>query len=395
VRNAGHRHFYRRGKVYYRVQGGVWTSLHTTDRREALKRLHEIEAQLMVAGVLQQLGIKAQLDRLEVAVESLQASGEGADSLAPSSAKSQRGEFEVELENFLSLLPINSSDTRRMYTTAKNNLLKTMAMLMTKEDPRVAALSQWEILEKVEPSGLWNALRENQAKEASNATPNHFATFLRKLMPDFAQRGFIPRRLVANALSIPKLVVPPRQPLIPTPAEMEVLLAACEKDDWELGQLIRFYTYSGARKGAAIGPKAKLFWANVDRANGDIVLIQKGNVRLRIPMGPQLLAVLKRSHALRNLKPEDRVFPFGSTKEDRLQEILKTNAYSIGGAVAQMSHCHALKHYFKTTHQRQRTPDDVSDYLTFNRPSGRQSSGNVYRHDIYTMARQCVETVRL
>ncbi len=395
MRNAGHRHFYRRGRVYYRVQGGVWLSLGTTERREALKRLREIESQLTVARAIQKLGLTQRLDRLEEAIGSLGVRDEAADSLAPNSAKEARGDFDPELQKFLDRLPAGSDGARRMFKTARNNLQKTIRSMVEAQDSRVADLDSWQIIETVEPSGMWNALRKNQPAGASNATANHFQAFLRKLIPDFADRGFLPRRLVANAFSIPKLVVPPRQPLIPTPLEMEALLAACEEEDWELGQLLRFYCYCGARKGAAIGPKAKLFWLNVDLANGDIVLTQKGNVRVRIPMGPQLLALLTRLYARTNPAPEDRVFPFGSTKEDRMQLILKTQAKKLGGAVAQMSHLHALKHYFKTTHQRQGTPNDVSDYLTFNRPSGRQGSGNVYRHDLYSIARQCVQTVRL
>ena len=143
MRNAGHRHFYKRGKIFYRVQGGVWTSLGTDDRRDALKRLHEIEAQVTVTKVLEKLGIKAQLDRLETAISSGKTPNERSDPLAPNSAKAERGEFAQELEKFLSRLPTASESTRRMYKTARNDLLRTIASeISTNGD--VAGLSAWE-----------------------------------------------------------------------------------------------------------------------------------------------------------------------------------------------------------------------------------------------------------
>jgi len=65
VRNAGHRNFYRRGRVYYGVKFGVWTSLRTTDRREALKRLRELETQEITTKALEKLGLIARLHALE------------------------------------------------------------------------------------------------------------------------------------------------------------------------------------------------------------------------------------------------------------------------------------------------------------------------------------------
>lgn len=108
---------------------------------------------------------------------------------------------------------------------------------------------------------------------------------------------------------------------------MEALLIACEKEDWELGQLLRFYARSGVRKGAAIGSKTKLRWSDIDFANEDIVMTQKGGVRRRVPMGPQLSKDLRIWHA--HCQPgssDELVFPFGSTKEDRMQSILRKNA---------------------------------------------------------------------
>ncbi len=78
-----------------------------------------------------------------------------------------------------------------------------------------------------------------------------------------------------------------------------------------------------------------------------------------------------------------------------MQAILRRNAERLGGGVAQMTHLHALKHHFKTQHQKQQTPNDVSDFLTFNSGGGRRHSGDVYRHGIYTLARQCVARVQV
>jgi hypothetical protein len=52
--------------VYYRVKFGVWTSLRTTDRREALRRLRELETQdVAAAKALEKLGLVARLHALE------------------------------------------------------------------------------------------------------------------------------------------------------------------------------------------------------------------------------------------------------------------------------------------------------------------------------------------
>lgn len=73
-----------------------------------------------------------------------------------------------------------------MYKTARNDLLRTLASAIT-TNAGIAGLSAWEIFEAVEPSGLWNALRKN---DASNAIASHFQALMRKVVPDFVEHGF-------------------------------------------------------------------------------------------------------------------------------------------------------------------------------------------------------------
>jgi hypothetical protein len=69
-----------------------------------------------------------------------------------------------------------------------------------------------------------------------------------------------------------------------------------------------------------------------------------------VPMGRQLCDLLARWKKHTGAGGEQRVFPFGSTRENHAQEILKSVAGELGGPVAGMHHFHAFKHYFKTTH---------------------------------------------
>jgi integrase len=121
---------------------------------------------------------------------------------------------------------------------------------------------------------------------------NHFASFLRVLVPHLVERGFAPSWFSTNLKAIKRLKVHPRTPFIPSPAEMDILLSRCEERDWELGQLLRFFAYSGARRGAALDNKTALIWSRVDFEKGDIVLWQKGDQRKKVPMGPQLRGLL-------------------------------------------------------------------------------------------------------
>ena len=90
------------------------------------------------------------------------------------------------------------------------------------------------------------------------------------------------------------------------------------------------------------------------------------------------------------------MFPFGSAVEDRALRLLKEVSAEIGGdSVADMTIFHNFRHYFKTQHQLQGTPDSVSDFLSFNSPPRGRGSGDGYRHGIYELARRCVERVEL
>lgn len=118
-----------------------------------------------------------------------------------------------------------------MYATARNNLLKLFTRLRDAGEVK-PDFSDWAIVETLQPSGLWNAFRKHGGRDPS---ANHFQALLRKLIPHLVENGWLSRSLAPNALSIPKLVIPPRNPRIPSPAEMEALLVARETETGNSG----------------------------------------------------------------------------------------------------------------------------------------------------------------
>jgi hypothetical protein len=129
VRNAGHRNFYRRGRVYYRVKYGVWTSLRTTNRREALKRLRELETQEITTKALEKLGVIVRLHALDRRIAEFRPLATRENSLASWAAKTERGDLGVELEKFLARMPAVAKGTKTMWQTAKNNLIRLLSSL--------------------------------------------------------------------------------------------------------------------------------------------------------------------------------------------------------------------------------------------------------------------------
>ncbi len=57
---------------------------------------------------------------------------------------------------------------------------------------------------------------------------------------------------------------------------MENFLHACEESDKPLGELLRFLTYSGARKGVVFDRSRAVQWDDVDFERAEITLCQKG-----------------------------------------------------------------------------------------------------------------------
>jgi integrase len=342
-----------------------------------------------------------QLNEHEIGLKFLEKSGllqilknhaQNPESLAPSFAKSRRPDFAAFTRGFVARIACSSEDTRRMWRTCNNSLIELLGTIREFGGENFGSLDPWQKFMKLSPTGIWSALKR-QGK--GPATLNHFAAYLRILVPHLVERGLVPGWCESNLKGLKRLKVHARNPIIPTPQEMESLLSRCEARDWELGQLLRFFAYSGARRGAALGNTTALIWSRIDFECRNITLWQKGDQKRMVPMGPQLWDLLARWQEHTRGKGDERVFPFGSTREDRAQEILKSVAEELGGSLAGMNHFHAFKHFFKTEHQRQGTPNDISDLLTFNRPAGRPGSGAVYRHGEYDLMRQCVERVRL
>jgi integrase len=382
VRNVGIKNLYRRGKVYYYLKYGKPISLHTRVRSEARRLLEQLNEQAIGLKFLEKTGL----------LQVLKNHAQNPESLAPSFVKSRRPDFATFTRGFVARIACSSEDTRRMWRTCNNSLIELLGTIREFNGENFGSLDAWQKFLKLSPTGIWNALKE-QGK--GPATLNHFAAYLRILVPHLVERGFVPAWFESNLKGLKRLEVHARNPVIPTAEEMETLLSRCEARDWELGQMLRFFAYSGARKGAALGKVTGLIWSRIDFQHRNITLWQKGDQKRTVPMGPQLSQLLARWKARTGGEGEARVFPFGSNKENRAQKILKSVAQELGGSVAGMYHFHAFKHYFKTAHQRQGTPNDISDLLTFNRPAGRAGSGSVYRHGEYDVMRERVERVRL
>ena len=156
------------------------------------------------------------------------------------------------------------------------------------------------------------------------------------------------------------------------------------------------FRFSGVRKSAVFDRERATTWDMVDFESNDITHWQKGDVRRRVPMGPQLRNLLwEWKHIQAPRENDNRIFPFSSATEDRALALMKEVASELGGALRDMTFFHNLKHYFKTQHQLQRTPNEISDFLTLNAPPRWRASGDTYRHGNYELARKCVERVQL
>jgi integrase len=407
VRNAGVKNLYQRGKgkIFYYVKDGKWISLRTRVRAEARRQLEHLRQQEIALKFLKKTGLLTHL---------LQANGfpprnsgetfmpgDPPDpatplttqySLAPSFAKSERPDFAELANDFVARVACKSASTHRMWRTRNAALIKLLSTVEKFNQQDVTKLSAWEKLDRLSPSGVWMAYKETGA---GNSSLNQMGCYLRMLIPRLVELQLVAPWFVSDATKIPRMASHVRQPIIPSPEEMEQLLSSCEARDYELGQLIRFFCYSGARKGAALDKTTGVTWDRIDFANRDITLWQKGDRRHKVPMGPQLHALLLAWRECTGGTETARVFPLGSTREDKAQSILKKVSAELGGNLRDMSHFHAFKHYFKSQHQRQGTPDSISDLLTFNQPAGRRGSGDTYRHDTYEVMRQSVERVTL
>jgi hypothetical protein len=260
-------------QVYYRVRYGVWVSLRTTNRREALKRLRDLEAQELTANALKKLGLIARLDALEQKISQVQTLPKEPGSLASCPANEDRGDFAVRLDECISRMQDLSAPTKTMWRTQRNKLVKLLSSITDFGTLDLRGLDLWEKFEKLEPSGAWNA---NPRVRPGHSNANQMASFLRKFVADFVGRGFLPARFIANANTIKKLQVHARMPKLPSPAQMEEFLARCEQHDWKIGKMLRTLAYSGARKGIIFNRQRAQGWDNVDFETRAITFWQRG-----------------------------------------------------------------------------------------------------------------------
>jgi hypothetical protein len=243
VRNVGIKNLYQRGKVYYYVAHGKWTSLGTRDRSEARRQVAKLREQQVALKFLKKSGLLETLGK-QTRYDSKPPGGQGrSKSLAPSFAKADLPDFAQLTHEFVARIPCPSKESGRMWKTCSNTLIGLLGKLDEFDGEDLRALNAWQKLEKLSPSGAWNALQK-QGKGPSSL--NHLASFLRILVPHLVERGFAPLWFASNLKTIKRLKVHARTPFIPSPVEMETLLSKCEERDWELGQLLRFFAYSGA-----------------------------------------------------------------------------------------------------------------------------------------------------
>ena len=393
MRNIGIRGLYKRGKIYYRLKGGKWESLGTTVRRDAVRlnrQLNERDNALKFFKKNGLAGLEESLRRVEEKVDQIAVAPEQ-KVLAPTSANPPRSDFAREATRFYDCLACTSVKTKTGWGTYHRALLVLVdtAKEAGKED--ISSLGAWEKIEKLGPSGLWDAYK---AKTPGPSSIDQFAMYLRKLVPDFVSKGFFPSWFIQNLGTIGKMGTNPRDLHIPPPEAMDALLNLCEQKDKELGKLIRAFAYSGARKGGLLG-ETGLTWNKVDLVERIFTLNEKGRKLRTIPMGPKLYELFKGLRERSN-GDDGLVFPFGSTREDTAQEILAESAKALGAEVREMSFFHALRHYFRTQHMRQGTPDRVRNALTgHSNGGGRRHAGDGYDHVEMEDMRKAVEKVRL
>jgi integrase len=270
VRNAGLKNLYRRGKVYYYVKHGKWISLLTRDRSEARRQLERLHEQELGLKFLKKSGL----------LEILKNQAQNPDSLAPSFAKARRPDFRKFTRGFVARMACSIEDTRRMWKTCNNSLIQLLATIRQFEGEDFGSLGPWEKFLKLTPTGTWSVLKR---QGEGPATLNHFAAYLRNLVPHLVERGLAPAWFESNLKGLKRLEVHARTPVIPTAEEMESLLARCEAHDWELGQLLRFFAYTGARRGAALGNTTGLVWSRIDFDHRTITLWQKGDQKRMVP----------------------------------------------------------------------------------------------------------------
>ena len=104
MRNAGIKNLYRRGKVYYYVKDGKWTSLLTRDRSEARRQCERLREQEIGLKFLKKSGL----------LEILKNEAQNLESLAPSFAKSRRPDFAAFTRGYVARMSCSSEETRRM-----------------------------------------------------------------------------------------------------------------------------------------------------------------------------------------------------------------------------------------------------------------------------------------
>lgn len=371
VRNAGIPTLYKRGKVYYRVAGGVWESLRTSDKREAKRRLKELAERDIAKRFLAKAGLEGlaeKLDRVEKKIDQIATAPEQ-KSLAPTFAKPlNRKSFAIEAQRFFETLACGREQTKKNSGTYHRTLVKLVAEAKTVGTEDVSGLDGWEKFERLGPSGIYGCY---EAAGAGSASLYQFCCYLRKIVPDFCAKGFLPSWHLQNLENLPHVQTPGRDLHVPEPRWMAKLVARCKELDPESGELIEAFVNTGVRRSAFLG-KEGLRWENVDFGEKLFTIHLKGGKKHVLPMNGPFFRLLK--SRLKRSDGKGLVFPFGSTREDNTQEALKTASAELGRELRDMHFFHALRHYFRTQHMRQGTPTRICDALTGHSPPRRPST---------------------
>ena len=107
VRNVGIKNLYRRGKVYYYVAHGRWTSLGTRDRAEARRQLAKLREQQITLRFLKKSGLL--LLQKQPQNDARVPNSDAGGSLAPTFAKAALPDFAQFTREFVARMPCHQN----------------------------------------------------------------------------------------------------------------------------------------------------------------------------------------------------------------------------------------------------------------------------------------------
>ncbi|MEO6872014.1 MAG: hypothetical protein ABI233_07320 [Chthoniobacterales bacterium] len=142
--------------------------------------------------------------------------------------------------------------------------------------------STWE---EFEPVAIWKKYDSLGFVSA----PNQLRWYLRNFISFCIDRSWLPDSYFKIVSKIPRKVVSPRRIQVPSPESVRDLLLMCEAEDYELGQFIRWLTFSGLRLSGAAGIR----WEDINFPSSEFSRVMKGGKVVILPLLPSALELLK------------------------------------------------------------------------------------------------------